>query len=115
MESQKILDAMEEGIVKAIRSGEPFNIPYQAKISVSDQIAAAYKQIDFTRVQAQIVQCLEEELARKVVNKVITEMGTDIKKLMCNAEIRDDFRYLLRKGMEELLGRVTKEKEKGAS
>ena len=111
MESQKILDAMEEGIIKAIRSGDPFNIPYGAKVDVSAQVTQAYKNINFTRLQARITEHLEEELARKIVNKVVTEMGTDIKKLMSNNEIRDDFRYLLRKGTEELLGRVVKDKE----
>ena len=48
MESKKILDAMEDGLVKAIRSGEPFKIPYSAQVDVSEQVAQAYKNINFT-------------------------------------------------------------------
>jgi len=33
-------------------------------------------------------------------------MGTDIKKLMENNSIREDFRYMMRKGVESILEKV---------
>lgn len=107
MESERIMDAMEQGIVKAIHNGDLFKIPYDQKIDVSKEMRRAYEKIDYARLEIKIIEALEEELARKIVNKVVTEMGTDIKKLMCNPNIRDDFRFMLRKGVEDILGRVT--------
>ena len=102
---------MENGIIKAVQTGEPFSMPYQSKIDITEPLKQAYNNIDFSRVQTKITEYLEEELARKIVNKVITEMGTDIKKLMSNNTIRDDFRYLLRRGIDDLLEKVKKEDE----
>ena len=107
MESQRIMEAMEQGIVKAIHSGEMFKIPYDSKIDVSKEMRRAYEGIDYAKVESRVKELLEEELARKIVNKIVTEMGTDIKKLMSNPNIRDDVRFMMRKGVEEILGRVS--------
>ncbi len=106
MESQKIINAIESAMVKAIVSGDVFKIPYDSKIDVSAEMRQAYKNIDYSKVYARITGLLEEKLAQKVVNKVITEMGTDIKKLMSNNEIRDDFKFLMRKGVETIMEKV---------
>jgi len=106
MESERIMQAVENAIVKAIVSGDGFKIPYDSKIDLSTELRQAYKNIDYSRVYARITELLEEELAQKIVNKIVTEMGNDIKKIMSNAEIRDDFRFLLRKGVETIMGKV---------
>lgn len=106
MESQKIIDAMENGIVKAIAAGDIFKFPYEGKIDLSAEMRQAYKNIDYPKVYGRITELLEEELAQKVVNKIITEMGTDIKKLMSNNEIREDFKFLMRKGVETIMEKV---------
>ena len=61
------------------------------------------------RIPDFIMEKLEEELAEKIVNKIITEMGTDIKRLMENNSIREDFRFLMRKGVEAIMEKVKAE------
>ena len=109
MESKILMEALERGMLKSIQSGEVFKIPYDDKIDMSKELRQAYSNIDFAKVYAKITELLEEELARKVVSKIITEMGTDIKNLMCNNEIREDFKYLLRRGVETIMEKVKKE------
>lgn len=106
MDTTRIEQALENGLVEVIKKGDVFNIPYQNKIDASSELRKAYQRIDYTKVHARITELLEEELAQKVVNKIITEMGTDIKKLMENATVRDDFRFLMRKGVEEIMKKV---------
>ena len=106
MDTTRIDQALENGLVEVIRKGDVFTIPYQNKIDASAELRKAYEKIDYGKVHARITELLEEELARKVVNKIITEMGTDIKKLMENATVRDDFRFLMRKGAEEIMKKV---------
>ena len=108
MESQKIMNAMEIGIIKNIQEGSVFKIPHDARIDISEELRKAYKNIDYDKVYARITQLLEEELAIKVVNKIITEMGNDIKALMSNKDIREDFKYLMRKGVETIMESVKK-------
>lgn len=107
MESERIMAAMENGLVKAIQSGDVFKIPYDNRIDVSKEMHKAYSNIDYKKIESRVTELLEEELARKIVNKIVTEMGTDIKKLMSNPNIRDDFKFMMRKGVEDILGRVS--------
>jgi hypothetical protein len=104
--AERIEQAMENAIVDMVRKGEPFTINYQNKIDISEELKKAYKNIDYSKVYAQITAKLEEELAEKIVNKIVTEMGTDIKRLMENSSIREDFRFLMRKGVEAIMEKV---------
>lgn len=110
MESKKLMDALEAGLVKKAKDGDFFNIPYDSRVDVSVDLRKAYKNIDFKRLESKVTKLLEEELARKLVNKIVTELGTDIKKLMSNPHIRDDFKYFLRCGIEEIMSRVSDKK-----
>ena len=101
METERIQQAIENSIIKMIQSGDAIKMNYDNKVDVSAEVRKAYAQINYTKVFARISELLEEELAQKIVNKIITEMGTDIKNLMSNATVRDDFRFLMRKGVEE--------------
>jgi arsenate reductase-like glutaredoxin family protein len=109
METDRIQQAVENALIKTIQSGDLFKMPYDSKIDVGPELRKAYALIDYKKVYARITSLLEEELAQKIVNKIVTEMGTDIKNLMCNATVRDDFRFLLRKGVEEIMEKVKNE------
>lgn len=106
METERIQQAVENAMIKAIQSGDLFKIEYNSRIDIAHELRKAYERIDYKRVYERITALLEEELAQKIVNKIVTEMGTDIKQLMCNATVRDDFRYLMRKGVEEIMQKV---------
>ena len=102
----RIHQELENGIVKSIKKGDVFKIPYASQIDISPEMKQAYANIDFAKVYVEITALLEKELAQKVVNKIITEMGTDIKKLMSHNEIREDFKYLMRKGVDAIMEKV---------
>ena len=106
MDITKIEQAIENGMVSAIKNGDLFKIPYDSKIDISKHLQQTYNNINYEKVYKRITELLEEELAQKIVNKVITEMGTDIKKLMENQTIREDFKFLMRKGVEEIMKKV---------
>jgi len=106
MNAERIEQAMENAIVDMVRKGEPFTIDYKNRIDISAELKKAYANIDYAKVYARITEKLEEELAEKIVNKIITEMGTDIKRLMENNSIREDFRFLMRKGVEAIMEKV---------
>lgn len=106
MNEERIDQAMENAIVKMIGSGDGFKIEYSDRINVADVFKKAYARINFDKVQKKITELLEVELATKIVNKIITEMGTDIKQMMSNATIRDDFKFMLRRGVTDILERV---------
>ena len=110
LDEKKITRAIEDALIKKIHAGDILTLNYQERISYAAYLQEAYKKIDYGRVMHLITENLEEVIAEKVVNKIVTEMGTDIKELMSRAQIRDDFRYFLRQGVETILGRVAKTK-----
>ncbi len=106
MSTERLSQAFESAMIKMIQNGEAFKLPYDSKIDVSQELKQAYKNIDYAKVYTRITEILEEELAQKIVNKIVTEMGTDIKKLMENNQIRDDFKFLMHKGVEAIMEKV---------
>lgn len=106
METERIQQAFENAMIDMIRKGDAFKLAYDNRLDISKELRKAYEMIDYNKVYTRISQLLEEELAQKIVNKIITEMGTDIKQLMSNATVRDDLRFLLRKGVEEITKKV---------
>ena len=121
LDEKLITRAIESALLSKIKSGDVFTMNYQDRVDFSPYLKEAFKKIDYTRVMKLMTENLEEVIAEKVVNKVVTEMGNDLKALMCKAEIREDFKYFMRQGVETILGRVTKktaldiEKEEGPS
>lgn len=109
METERIQQAVEDALIKMIRNGDAFKIDYNDKVNCGAEFKKAYAAIDFNKVHARITELLEEELAQKIVHKIITEMGTNIKNLMSNATVRDDLRFLLRKGVEVITEKVKNE------
>jgi hypothetical protein len=107
MNRDKIADAVEVAIVKAIQNGDFFKTDYQSRIDLTPELVKTYKAIDYDKIYAKMGELLEEEIARKIVNKIITEMSVDIKKLMANATVRDDLRFFMRKGVERILSKVS--------
>ncbi len=101
-----VLRSIEAGLQKFINKGDFFQNNYSDRIDVMPLVKNVYKKIDSNRLEALIINNLEQVLAKKIVDKLVTEMGTDIKNLMGNASVRDDFRFFLRTGVQEILDRV---------
>ena len=113
--TDKIQSALEDALLKVIRSDTVFKMEYNNRIDASDMIRKAYALVDYNRVIEKMKVQLEQELAEKIVNKIITEMGTDVKNLMSNATVRDDLKFFMRKGVEEVLNKVKLNETKGSA
>jgi len=101
----KIQDILLNKFLKYIKSND-YLFSSNEKIYVNDIIKSAFKNIDRDKLLLRITENLEKILAEKLVNKMVTELGTDTKRLFENATIRDDFRFTLRKVTEEFLNKI---------
>ena len=108
LQTERLQQAVENALIGIIRSGDAFKLPYENRIDLGSDLEKAYKLIDYEKVYTKVTSLLEEEIAKKIVNKIVTEMGNDMKKLMSNTEIREDFKYFMRKGVEKILDKVEK-------
>jgi hypothetical protein len=111
MDENRILQEIENAVVAAIRKGDMFRFNYDERINIMPLAKSVFEKLDMKRVESLITARMEEVVAEKVVNKFVTEMGTDMKKLMENATIREDIRFYMRKNIEKILDAI---KEKGA-
>ena len=106
MNDDKILQELENSLIRLIQKGDAFDIPYGKRIDVSKDLNEVYKKLDFDRIFGLIKDKLEEAIATKIVNKISTEMGNDMKTLMSNASIREDIKFFLRSGVQKILDAV---------
>jgi len=108
MDDGKILQAVENSMLKAINKGEAINFPYDSKINGGILVQGAFNSIDKERLKKAITEELEKQIAVSVVNKIAAEISTDIKNLLSNKTIRDDVVYYVRKKLEETIEPITK-------
>jgi len=106
---EKLIQCIESSLFKFISNGEFFQNNYQNRIDVMPLVKNVYNKMDHERLEKLIISNLEEAVAKKIVDKITTEMGTDIKQLMSNATIRDDFRFYMRTEVQRILDKVREE------
>jgi dTDP-D-glucose 4,6-dehydratase len=106
MDEQRIMQAIEDSIVSTIRKGEIFQIGYAERIDIMPIVKTIFEKLNMKRIESLIIAQMEEVVAEKVVNKYVTEMGTDMKKFFENATIREDIRFYMRKNIEKMLDTI---------
>ena len=106
MDMNRVEQAIENKIIADI--GSCIKLPY-GFIDGTPFVQEALKKVDMEKVMQEVTEQIQHELARKMVDKVVTEMGTDIKELMSHKEIRDDFKYMLRKNIDLVFEKINKE------
>jgi hypothetical protein len=75
-------------------------------VDITQLCLEAYKRIDLERVKTEIAERLQNIMAEKLVASIVTEFGTDIKRMMSNAIIRKDLQEWLQIQTSELLKKV---------
>ena len=69
MNTERIEQALENGIVEMIRKGEAFGLPYDKRIDISEELQQAYRNIDYNKVYKKVTEELEKALAEKIVKR----------------------------------------------
>jgi hypothetical protein len=111
MDENRIMQELENAMVAKIREGEAFKFgKYDDRIDLMPIAKTVFEKLDMKRIESLVIARMEEVAAEKVVNKFVTEMGTDMKRLFENATIREDIRFYMRKNVEKMLDAI---KEKG--
>lgn len=79
---------------------------YTQSYDVRGFINQVWKEIDLEAIRKEVREEIQHTIAQKIICSMQTEIGTDVKAVMSNASIRDDFKYMLRKMTEEILEKV---------
>lgn len=104
---EKFNDLIQKKIINDISKQDFIKINYDDRYKVPYEVLKeCYEKIDIEKVKERIISRLEEEMADKIVNKMVTEFSNDIKQIMCNRELREDLRYYMRTKIEEINDKV---------
>ena len=104
---EKFNDLIQKKIINDISKQDLIKINYDNRYEVPYEILKkCHEKIDIEKVKEKIISRLEEEMADKIVNKMVTEFSNDIKKIMCNRELREDLRYYMRTKIKEINDKV---------
>lgn len=107
--SDQALQAVEQSFLKLLRSGEWIKVGYDQKIQIDPaMLRGLYASIDMDRVKALLLPMLERQVADQIMASMATEIGSDVKKIMCNAELREDLRSVIREKIREAAKAVGK-------
>lgn len=88
-------------VLKKIAEGSWIDIDYVNRVKLDKSIfAELVASIDMERVKTLLVEKIEDKLADKIFNSLASEVGNDTKSIMCNTELREDFRVFLRNKMK---------------
>lgn len=80
---------------------------YTKSYDVQGFINQVWAEIDVNAIRKEVIGEIQHIIAQTIVNKMQTEIGTDVKAVMSNATVRDEFKYMLRKMTEEILKKVS--------
>jgi len=92
-------------VVNALSTGDSSTYD-RLEFDVKDIVKKAYAAVDMQKVIEEVTARLQSEIATRIVSNLMTEVGHDVKAIMSNAQIRDDFKYLLRKQADDLLQKI---------
>lgn len=106
---QSLIDAVQRKVLQDISKSSMVEIPYNEKYKVpASFLNDIYKSLDLEKIRKRLIENLENEMADKIANKLITEYGNDIKQIMCNAELREELRHYAREKIKVIADSVSK-------
>lgn len=103
----KLMQAMEHSLIDFLRKGEWIKLDYSQRLQVDAAwLRSMWAKIDLTRVMALVAAKCEEKVADSILNSMATEVANDVKSIMCNKELREDIRALIREKIRAIEGAV---------
>jgi len=104
----EITAALRQAILKKIGEAGWLDVGYGAVKVPPETLRRVYATVDMDRVAVLLKDRIEERIADAMYNSLATEVATDTKQILCNKELREDLRAILRQHMRAALAGVTR-------
>ena len=105
---EKLLNDVQQKILQGIQKCEFITVDYANRVKIPvGLVQEAYKSLDVNKIRERIKENLENEMADKITNKLITEYSNDIKQIMSNKELREDLRSYARNIIKQIADNVS--------
>lgn len=102
-----LIDLIQKKVITDISKLDLVKIEYRDRYEIpSSFLNEVYKSLDLKKIKAKLIENLENEMADKIANKMITEYSNDIKQIMSNRELREDLRHYAREKIRAISDKV---------
>ena len=93
----KLLNMLQEKMIRDLSKQEIITVTYGDRMPLPKSfIQDVYNSLNLEKVKANLVSRLENEMADRIANNLMTEYANDIKQIMSNKEVREDLRSYAR-------------------
>lgn len=100
---QQMMQAMQASICDFLRKGDWFTINWNQKLPIDTAfLRQMHASIDMNRVMDLVREQVETKIADGILNSMVQEVSNDIKSIMCNRELREDVRSVIRAKIREV-------------
>lgn len=100
---EQLTEAVQQSVLKMIRDGSLVVPDYAMRAKVpAAKVQELYDSIDWNRVRALCLEKVEEHCADTILNKMATEVASDIKQVLSNKELREEVRAFIRAGIKRV-------------
>lgn len=104
----RAMQAMEDSLVAMIRKGDWIQPDYNSRMKLDMSLVRwLYDSVDKERVKARVLTVMEDHIADKMLASIATELATDVKQVMSNKELREEFRALVRERVKASVAAIT--------
>ena len=106
--TENLIESIQQKILKDVTKQEFITVNYNDRISLPNSfLREIYQSLDINKIKARLIENLENEMADKIANKLITEYSNDIKQIMSNKELREDLRHYAREKIKAISDSVS--------
>ena len=103
---ERIVEAVENAVIHDI--GRYNTVQFKKFMLPDEVIEDVYKHVDMEKIKRYLTENIEQLIAKKIVDSMMTEVATDVKSIVATKAIREDMRYYLRQKMEQAMQDLTK-------
>lgn len=105
---EKLVDLVQKKIITDISKQELVTVAYGDRVSLPNNfIREVYQSLDLDKIKLKLKENLENEMADKIANKMITEYSNDIKQIMSNRELREELRHYAREKIRAIVESIS--------
>ena len=101
--AEMIQQSVEHTVIDFIRKGDWMKLDYNAKVNIdSVWIREMHSRVSMDRVMEIVKENVEQRIADGIMNSMSQEVANDCKSIMCNKELREDIRSIIRAKIREV-------------
>lgn len=108
---ETVQQAVQHTVIDFIRKGDWLKMDYAARINLDAAwLREMQSKVSMDRVMEIVRDQVEQRIADGIMNSMATEIGTDVKSIMCNKELREDIRAVIRSKIRDAKVAICQEK-----